>query len=214
MYVTCFLSCIACPADKRQFFQHRMLQFIEKKRTEARVEPEPERSSDSEESRDPAAEPRLKTPAKVAIYWMFDELDVSPMDRQLSSEEMSSFLTEVQREVDPRACAESMKSYCDYNEDGMISLSEWCWCSGLDNSKFLMNIGISAEVVYALYCLYVDGRQLLFFATCGRTCLVCSPLVKVCSLSLSIVCLLRSMHSGKGEVLPGQFAEVHVPEER
>ena len=115
-----------------------MLQFIEKKRTEARVEPEPERSSDSEESRDPAAEPRLKTPAKVAIYWMFDELDVSPMDRQLSSEEMSSFLTEVQREVDPRACAESMKSYCDYNEDGMISLSEWCWCSGLDNSKFLL----------------------------------------------------------------------------
>ena len=106
------------------------------KRAEAQVTPEPESASDGEE-RDPAVEPRLNTPAKVAIYWMFDELDVSPMDRQLSESETSSFLSEVVREVGPRACAESLKSYCDYNEDGMISLSEWCWCSGLDSGKIL-----------------------------------------------------------------------------
>ncbi|XP_065186451.1 uncharacterized protein LOC135817249 isoform X3 [Sycon ciliatum] len=121
-----------CPADKRQFFQHRMLQFIKKKRSQANVTPEPETASDSSD-RDPAVEPRLNTPAKVAIYWQFDELDVAPMDRQLSENEMSSFMSEVVREVDPRACAETLQEYCDYNDDGMISLSEWCWCSGLDN---------------------------------------------------------------------------------
>ena len=125
------LCTVACPADKRQYFQHRMLKFIEGKRTAAGVTPEPESTAEP----DPTAEPRLKTPAKMAIYWMFDELDVSPMDRQLSSTETASFLSEVIREVDPRACAETMKEYCDYNDDNMISLTEWCWCNGLDNGE-------------------------------------------------------------------------------
>lgn len=127
-----FFFCIAaCPIEKRRNFQQRMLEFINKKRAVANPAPEAEPTG----PRDPAAEPRLNTPAKVAIYWMFDELDVSPQDRKLSSQELSGFMMEIKCTVAPRACAESLTSYCDYNNDGYVSLSEWCWCSGLDNSK-------------------------------------------------------------------------------
>lgn len=85
---------------------------------------------------DPRAEPRLRTPAKVAIYWMFDELDVAPMDRMLSQAEAGSFFSEISRDVGPRACAESHWQRCDYNHNGTISLFEWCWCGGLDVGKF------------------------------------------------------------------------------
>ena len=100
-----------------------------KKRQEAgHVEPSPE----PEATRDPTAEPRLRTPEKQTIYWMFDTLDVSPSDRRLSRQEAGQFFSEAILEVSPRACAEDHWSRCDYNSDGYISLSEWCWCSGLD----------------------------------------------------------------------------------
>ena len=103
------------------------------KRTQSgHVEPEPEIGT----TRDPMAEPRLRTPEKQTIYWMFDELDVSPSNRVLSTSELSRFEEEVKLSVGPRACAESFVSYCDYNKDGVISLGEWCWCNGLDNSKY------------------------------------------------------------------------------
>ena len=142
--IQCFTSCsnAACPVEKRRNFQQRMLEFINKKRALAAPVPETEPNA----VQDPSAEPRLNTPAKEAIYWMFDELDVAPMDRQLSSSELSSFQSEVKCRVAPRACAESMTSYCDYNTDGYISLTEWCWCSGLDNSKLTW------------LCVYFDPR--------------------------------------------------------
>ena len=126
----CF--CTVCPADKRKYYQANLLRFISNKRTESgHVEP----SAEPGATRDPTAEPRLKTPAKIAIYWMFDELDVSPNDRRLSREEAKNFLAETSREVAPRACADDQWSYCDYNNDDFISLSEWCWCTGLDPSE-------------------------------------------------------------------------------
>ena len=122
----------ACPADKRTFYQHNLLKYMTEKRTEAgHTEPLPE----GNEPRDPTAEPRLKTPVKQTIYWMFDELDVAPMDRKLSRAEVGSFMNDTTLNVHPRACAESQWSYCDYNNDNYISLSEWCWCTGLDPSK-------------------------------------------------------------------------------
>ena len=126
------LVCPACPADKRTFYQHNLLKYMTEKRTEAgHTEPLPE----GNEPRDPTAEPRLKTPVKQTIYWMFDELDVAPMDRKLSRAEVGSFMNDTKLNVHPRACAESQWSYCDYNNDNYISLSEWCWCTGLDPSK-------------------------------------------------------------------------------
>ena len=105
---------------------------MSQKRDEAgHVEP----SAEPEGTVDPSAEPRLKTPAKQTIYWMFDELDVAPMDRQLSVSEAGDFFHSAEREVGPRACAMSHWDRCDYNRDGSISLSEWCWCTGLDPSK-------------------------------------------------------------------------------
>ena len=102
------------------------------KRTEAgHTEPLPE----SDEPRHPTAEPRLKTPAKQTVYWMFDELDVAPMDRKLSRSEAAGFFGDTTLNVHPRACAESQWSFCDSNDDGYISLSEWCSCTGLDPSK-------------------------------------------------------------------------------
>ena len=131
----CFFVCCCypvCPAEKRKYFQSQMLKFMTTKRDEAgHVEPSPE----AETTRDPRSEPRLSTPAKQTIYWMFDELDVSPNDRRLSTSELSGFTEEVKRSVGPRACADTLVSYCDYNRDGFISLGEWCWCNGLDNSK-------------------------------------------------------------------------------
>jgi len=128
----CVVVFTVCPAEKRQVFQARMLRFMNAKKTEAgHVEP----TGEPETTRDPRAEPRLSSPVKVTIYWMFDELDVAPMDRRLSSSEVSSFTEEVKQTVGPRACADSLISYCDYNSDGFISLGEWCWCNGLDNSK-------------------------------------------------------------------------------
>lgn len=98
------------------------------------VEPSPEEPN---QVTDPQAEPRLTTPAKVAIYWMFDELDVSPMDRTLSHSEADAFFSIMQRSVGPRACALEHWSRCDYNNNGNISLMEWCWCTGLDPGKKL-----------------------------------------------------------------------------
>ena len=133
MYNSDLMCCVACPAEKRTFFQHNLLQYMTQARNDAgHVEPLPE----SDEPRDPTAEPRLKTPAKQTIYWMFDELDVAPMDRKLSRSEAGAFFGDAALNVHPRACAESQWDYCDYNEDGSISLSEWCWCTGLDPSKF------------------------------------------------------------------------------
>ena len=123
---------IECSPSKERYFQANLLKFMTKKREEAgHVEP----TSEPEGPVDPTAEPRLKTPAKQTIYWMFDELDVSPMNRELSRSEAESFFSEVEREVGPRACAVSHWEKCDYNRDGSISLSEWCWCTGLDPSK-------------------------------------------------------------------------------
>ena len=119
----------ACPAAKVKYFQHNLVEFMSRKRSEAGHE---EPSAEPSATRDPTAEPRLNTPAKQTIYWMFDELDVNPMDRRLSKSEAGSFFEEAIREVSPRACAEDQWSRCDYNKDGFISLSEWCWCSGLD----------------------------------------------------------------------------------
>ena len=122
----------ACPASKVSYFQHNLVEFMSKKRKEAgHVEP----SAEPGATRDPTAEPRLKTPAKISIYWMFDQLDVSPNDRRLSRQESESFFAEAIDEVSPRACAEDHWSRCDYNGDNYISLSEWCWCSGLDPGK-------------------------------------------------------------------------------
>ena len=120
---------IACPAEKVKYFQRNLVNFMSMKRQEAgHVEP----SAEPHATRDPTAEPRLKTPEKQTIYWMFDQLDVSPLDRRLSHKEVQSFITEASLEVAPRACAESLWSRCDYNNDSYISLGEWCWCSGLD----------------------------------------------------------------------------------
>ena len=102
------------------------------KQAAGHVEPSPEPDA----TRDPQSEPRLSTPAKQTIYWMFDELDVAPNDRRLTTSELKDFTENVKRSVGPRACAESLVSYCDYNKDGNISLGEWCWCNGLDNSEF------------------------------------------------------------------------------
>ena len=122
----------ACPAEKRSFYQFNLLQYMTARRTEAgHTEPLPE----SDAPHDPTAEPRLNTPVKQTIYWMFDEMDVAPMDRKLSRSEVASFLNDTTVNVHPRACAESQWSYCDYNSDGYIGLSEWCWCTGLDPSK-------------------------------------------------------------------------------
>ena len=122
----------ACPAEKRSFYQFNLLQYMTARRTEAgHSEPLPE----SDAPQDPTAEPRLNTPVKQTIYWMFDEMDVAPMDRKLSRSEVASFLNDTTVNVHPRACAESQWSYCDYNSDGYIGLSEWCWCTGLDPSK-------------------------------------------------------------------------------
>jgi len=122
----------ACPAQSRSFYQHNLLAYMTNKRNEAgHVEPSPE----TDTPHDPTAEPRLKTPTKQTIYWMFDELDVAPMDRKLSRAEVSDFMNDTVRNVHPRACAETQWQHCDYNEDGYISLSEWCWCNGLDPSK-------------------------------------------------------------------------------
>ena len=128
----CFCLHPACPASKVSYFQHNLVEFMSKKRKEAgHVEP----SAEPGATRDPTAEPRLKTPAKISIYWMFDQLDVSPNDRRLSRQESESFFAEAIDEVSPRACAEDHWSRCDYNGDNYISLSEWCWCSGLDPGK-------------------------------------------------------------------------------
>lgn len=132
----CFLWLSACPAEKRSYFQSRLLDFMSDKREHSgHVEPAPAIGT----THAPMAEPRLRTPAKQTIYWMFDELDVSPSNRVLSASELSQFEDEMEMSVGPRACAESFLSYCDYNNDGVISLGEWCWCNGLDNSKCLLN---------------------------------------------------------------------------
>ena len=124
------VSFAVCPAENRKFYQNNLLRFITTKRRQAgHVEPSPEPGA----TRDPTAEPRLKTPEKQTIYWMFDQLDVSPHDRRLSHEEADAFFAETVQVVSTRACAEDQWSYCDYNKDDHISLEEWCWCTGLDD---------------------------------------------------------------------------------
>ena len=123
-----------CSQDSRRLYQERFLALMTGMRNEAgHSEPLPE----GDEPQDPTAEPRLKTPAKQTIYWMFDEMDVAPMDRQLSRSEAARLLSMATESIRPQACAESQWSYCDYNSDNYISLSEWCWCTGLDPSKDL-----------------------------------------------------------------------------
>lgn len=127
------------------------------KRAEAgHVEPSPSTG----ELSDPSAEPRMNTPAKITIYWMFDELDVAPMDRKLSRAEVGAFMNETVRNVHPRACAESQWTYCDYDDDDYISLSEWCWCNGLDNRK------LAAEFSVASYAIVFHRLQYLVLLPC------------------------------------------------
>lgn len=127
--VCVFVCASVCSADQRKYFQQNVLKFFTEKRTEAgHVEP----TAEPGVSRSPAAEPRLETPAKQTIYWMFDELDQQPADRELAPNEVHTLFSELSREVGPRACADDMWRYCDYSDDGHISLSEWCWCTGQD----------------------------------------------------------------------------------
>ena len=121
-----------CTAAARRIYQQRFLALGTRARAEAgHSEPLPE----SDEPRDPTAEPRLKTPVKQTIYWMFDEMDVAPMDRKLSRSEAASMLNLAASAIQPAGCAQTQWAYCDYNSDDYISLSEWCWCTGLDSSK-------------------------------------------------------------------------------
>ena len=125
-----------CTPQKERYFQEKLLEYIEAKRVEAgHVEPTPVGNQDVVA---PQAEPRIRTPSKIAIYWMFDQLDVSPMDRLLTHSEADSFFTEISREVGPRACSTIHWERCDYNHNTTISLAEWCWCNGLDPGKCVM----------------------------------------------------------------------------
>eukprot|EP00117_Sycon_ciliatum_P036387 scpid49483/ scgid27402/ Chymotrypsin-elastase inhibitor ixodidin len=122
-----------CTPEKRTMFNEKILDHIkdlkaEKEQAEG-SQPEPERNPNV-----PTAEPRLDSPAKELVYWMFDELDVAPYDRHLSQKETWRFVEGLETNVTQRACGSSLLEHCDCNNDQRIGLNEWCWCLGLDNT--------------------------------------------------------------------------------
>ena len=62
-------------------------------------------------------------------------MDVAPHDDYLTRAETAAFMTKVKTRVEPFGCSLNYFTYCDRNSDDRISLSEWCFCHGLDNSK-------------------------------------------------------------------------------
>ena len=127
-HVICIVD---CPAVRRADFNKKILEFIRIKKDGSSPdltvppfhgEPRPE------------PEQLLKTPEKRLVYWMWDRLDVLPHDDFITQKEFQSYETET-KIITPFACSNSYFSYCDRNDDSKISLSEWCFCHGLDNSE-------------------------------------------------------------------------------
>lgn len=118
-----------CTPEKRTYFNQHLLEFLEEWRSE---DPSLPTHPPSGALPEPSAEPKINTPEKGLVYWAFDKLDSAPYDRVLGKNELAPFLAVIQREVGPRACAESFLRHCDYNNDSYIGLLEWCHCTGFE----------------------------------------------------------------------------------
>ena len=92
---------------------------------------------------DPKPEPehQIFTQEKRLIYWLWDRLDVNPHDDVLVIQEVKGYLKELSAAITNRGqCVKGYFDRCDRNSDSKISLAEWCFCHGLDNSNTYMII--------------------------------------------------------------------------
>lgn len=86
---------------------------------------------------DPKPEPehQIFSPQKQLIYWLWDRLDVSPHDDVLVKQEVQEYFRQLSSSTNSLQCVKDYFSRCDRNSDSRISLAEWCFCHGLDNSN-------------------------------------------------------------------------------
>jgi hypothetical protein len=137
-----------CPAKSRRLFNDNVLEYMksQKERTNVTVTPPP-----FEGEPKPESEPQIKTPAKILVYWQWDLLDILPHDDYLTKNEVAMYMKKVNLIVEPFGCGLEYFGHCDRNSDNKISLSEWCFCHGLDNtcpakSRSLFNLNILEHI--------------------------------------------------------------------
>ncbi|XP_062502729.1 uncharacterized protein LOC134179790 [Corticium candelabrum] len=119
-----------CPAGNRRRFNSNILEYMKLQKEGSNV---PMTVPPFEGEPEPESEPSIKTPLKALVYWQWDRLDISPHDDYLTKSEVKTYMKDVRLTVEPFGCGLDYFKYCDRNSDDKISLSEWCYCHGLDN---------------------------------------------------------------------------------
>ena len=76
----------------------------------------------------------MPTSAQI-VNWKFSQLDLS-IDLQLQKSEVQDLRRMIKRRVDPKPCARTFSKFCDMNQDGNISQTEWSVCLAVNGGKY------------------------------------------------------------------------------
>ncbi|XP_022241297.1 SPARC-related modular calcium-binding protein 2-like isoform X2 [Limulus polyphemus] len=90
-------------------------------------------------------DPKADSGSKHVIQWKFRQLD-SNRDNTLRRKEFGDLRRMAKKIVEPRLCAITFARHCDFNQDKIISLSEWTSCLTMDISlSFQIFMSLNSE---------------------------------------------------------------------